>query len=68
MLTLSLLSEEESETIFSKLDMLLPLHRDLVARIEGVRGHDGKIHRIGHVLVDWVSSVVADEGISATVR
>jgi len=57
MLTLSLLSEEESETIFSKLDMLLPLHRDLVARIEGVRGHDGKIHRIGHVLVDWLPTL-----------
>uniref|UniRef100_H2YJV2 DH domain-containing protein n=1 Tax=Ciona savignyi TaxID=51511 RepID=H2YJV2_CIOSA len=53
MMTLKMLSEEESTRIFGKLDCLLPLHENLLQHLEAQRNSDGKCDAIGHVFLSW---------------
>ena len=55
MMTLKMLSEEQVTRIFGTLDCLLPLHEDLLLRLEDTRPENGRIEGVGHVFIDWVS-------------
>uniref|UniRef100_S4RH96 DH domain-containing protein n=1 Tax=Petromyzon marinus TaxID=7757 RepID=S4RH96_PETMA len=54
MLTLAIMTEEELAQIFGSLDSFIPLHEDLVRRLDGARQGDGSIHHVGPLLLDWV--------------
>ena len=54
MVTLKMLNEDEVSRIFGKLDCLLPLHEDLLSRLEKTRTKDGKTDGVGHVFIEWV--------------
>lgn len=56
MVTLKMLSDEEVTLIFGKLGRLLPLHEELLAKLEQARGDDGRTLAIGYVFVEWVSA------------
>lgn len=55
MLTLKLVSDEESEIIFGGLESLLPPHVTMVNRIEAERDSAGCTHQLGPALLEWVS-------------
>ena len=55
MVTLKMLTDNEVSRIFGKLDCLLPLHEDLLARLEKTRTKDGKTDGVGDVFIEWVS-------------
>ena len=55
MMTLKMLSEEEVTRIFGTLDCLLPLHEDLLSRLEATRSENGRTEGVGHVFIEWVS-------------
>jgi len=52
--TLKMLTEDEVNRIFGKLDCLLPLHEDLLGHLISSRAENGRTEAIGHVFVDWV--------------
>ena len=54
MLTLKLLTAEQVSLVFSELDSLLPLHRNLIQKIKDIRRSDGRIDDIGRVFLEWV--------------
>jgi len=55
MMTLKMLSDEEVTRIFGTLDCLLPLHEDLLSRLEATRSTNGRTEGVGHVFIAWVS-------------
>lgn len=55
MVTLKMLSDDIVNLIFGKLDCLLPLHEQLVQKLEEARGDDGRTHAVGHIFLEWVS-------------
>ncbi len=55
MVTLNLLTDEEVKHIFSKIHSLLPIHEDLIKKMEKIRDDKGRIYQLGHTLVNWVS-------------
>ncbi|NXW30384.1 ARHG3 factor, partial [Phaetusa simplex] len=54
MLKLSIMTEQELNQIFGTLDSLIPLHEDLLRRLQAVRKPDGSIEHVGHILVGWL--------------
>ncbi|XP_064309929.1 rho guanine nucleotide exchange factor 3 isoform X1 [Phalacrocorax carbo] len=54
MLKLSIMTEQELNQIFGTLDSLIPLHEDLLRRLQEVRKPDGSTERVGHILVGWL--------------
>ncbi|XP_027323384.1 rho guanine nucleotide exchange factor 3 isoform X4 [Anas acuta] len=54
MLKLSIMTEQELNQIFGTLDSLIPLHEDLLRRLQEVRKSDGSTEHVGHILVDWL--------------
>ncbi|XP_074861563.1 rho guanine nucleotide exchange factor 3 isoform X2 [Carettochelys insculpta] len=54
MLKLSIMTEEELNQIFGTLDSLIPLHEDLLRRLQEVRKPDGSTDHVGHILVAWL--------------
>lgn len=54
MVTLKMLTDEEVTLIFGKLGRLLPLHEELLSKLEQARGEDGKTLAIGCIFVEWV--------------
>ncbi|XP_043936654.1 rho guanine nucleotide exchange factor 3-like [Protopterus annectens] len=59
MLKLTIMSEEELNQIFGTLDSLIPLHEDLLNRLQKVRREDGTVDEVGPTLVDWLPSLNA---------
>lgn len=60
MLTLKLLTAEQVSLVFSELDSLLPLHRNLIQKIKDIRDSDGRINEIGRVFLEWVCTIVSE--------
>ncbi|XP_036388543.1 rho guanine nucleotide exchange factor 3-like [Megalops cyprinoides] len=54
MLKLSIMSEQELTQIFSTLDSLIPLHEDLLRRLQEARKPDGSTEYVGHILLEWL--------------
>ncbi|XP_014107310.1 PREDICTED: rho guanine nucleotide exchange factor 3 isoform X3 [Pseudopodoces humilis] len=54
MLKLSIMTEQELNQIFGTLDSLIPLHEDLLRRLQEVRKPDGSTDCVGHILVGWL--------------
>lgn len=54
MLTLAILPEGELREIFGPLDSLVPLHEDLLGRLQGLRQEDGTVPEVGPTLLDWL--------------
>uniref|UniRef100_A0A8C9FVV5 Rho guanine nucleotide exchange factor 3 n=1 Tax=Pavo cristatus TaxID=9049 RepID=A0A8C9FVV5_PAVCR len=54
MLKLSIMTEQELNQIFGTLDSLIPLHEDLLRRLQEVRKSDGSTEHVGHILVGWL--------------
>ncbi|KAM6413898.1 rho guanine nucleotide exchange factor 3 isoform 3-T3 [Rhynochetos jubatus] len=54
MLKLSIMTEQELNQIFGTLDSLIPLHEDLLGRLQEVRKPDGSTEHVGHILVGWL--------------
>ncbi|XP_061147578.1 rho guanine nucleotide exchange factor 3 isoform X2 [Syngnathus typhle] len=54
MLTLSIMTEQELNQIFSTLDSLIPLHEDLLSRLCQARNPDGSTEHVGQILTEWL--------------
>ncbi|XP_041837099.1 rho guanine nucleotide exchange factor 3 isoform X3 [Melanotaenia boesemani] len=54
MLKLCIMTEQELNQIFGTLDSLIPLHEDLLSRLQGARKPDGSTEHVGHILTDWL--------------
>ncbi|XP_028285262.1 rho guanine nucleotide exchange factor 3 isoform X2 [Parambassis ranga] len=54
MLKLSIMTEQELNQIFGTLDSLIPLHEDLLSRLQEARKPDGSTEHVGHILTDWL--------------
>ncbi|XP_072345086.1 rho guanine nucleotide exchange factor 3-like [Scyliorhinus torazame] len=61
MLKLCIMSEEELNQIFGSLYSLIPLHQDLLSRLQQVRRADGTVYEVGRTLVDWCPSLAGYE-------
>uniref|UniRef100_A0A3Q3GPH0 Rho guanine nucleotide exchange factor (GEF) 3 n=1 Tax=Labrus bergylta TaxID=56723 RepID=A0A3Q3GPH0_9LABR len=57
MLKLSIMTEQELNQIFGTLDSLIPLHEDLLSRLQDARKADGSTEHVGHILTDWVTAL-----------
>lgn len=55
MLKLDIMTESELGQIFGTLDSLIPLHEDLLVRLEGLRGAEKTVQEVGPTMMDWVS-------------
>uniref|UniRef100_A0AAQ6ANN4 Rho guanine nucleotide exchange factor (GEF) 3, like n=1 Tax=Amphiprion ocellaris TaxID=80972 RepID=A0AAQ6ANN4_AMPOC len=53
MLKLDILTESELGQIFGTLDSLIPLHEDLLSRLERLRGSEKTVGEVGPTLRDW---------------
>lgn len=62
MLKLCIMSEEELTHIFGDLDSYIPLHEDLVQRLEEATPPDGIVGEIGQILIDWLPRLHAYKG------
>lgn len=54
MLKLDIMTESELGQIFGTLDSLIPLHEDLLARLERLRGSEKTVGAVGVTLFNWV--------------
>ncbi|XP_065845206.1 rho guanine nucleotide exchange factor 3-like [Oscarella lobularis] len=48
-----LLTREEHETLFSNVATLLPIHDDLISKLELLRNNDGTVDNPGEVVLEW---------------
>ncbi|XP_069581916.1 rho guanine nucleotide exchange factor (GEF) 3, like isoform X2 [Brachyistius frenatus] len=53
MLKLKLITEAELGLIFGTLDSLVPLHQDLLSRLERLRGSEKTVGEVGPTLLNW---------------
>ncbi|XP_074537728.1 rho guanine nucleotide exchange factor (GEF) 3, like isoform X2 [Halichoeres trimaculatus] len=53
MLKLDILTESERGQIFGTLDSLIPLHEDLLSRLERLRGSEKTVGEVGPTLMNW---------------
>nr|XP_019951560.1 PREDICTED: rho guanine nucleotide exchange factor 3-like isoform X2 [Paralichthys olivaceus] len=53
MLKLDIMTESELGQIFGTLDSLIPLHEDLLSRLERLRGSENTVGQVGSTLLDW---------------
>ncbi|XP_021179239.2 rho guanine nucleotide exchange factor 3 isoform X2 [Fundulus heteroclitus] len=53
MLKLDIMTESELGQIFGTLDSLIPLHEDLLARLERLRGSEKTVGEVGPTLLNW---------------
>ncbi|CAN9516051.1 unnamed protein product [Ophioblennius macclurei] len=53
MLKLDILTESELGQIFGTLDSLIPLHQDLLSRLERLRGSEKTVGEVGTTLMNW---------------
>ncbi|XP_060679151.1 rho guanine nucleotide exchange factor 3-like, partial [Hemiscyllium ocellatum] len=61
MLKLSIMSEDELNQIFGSLYSLIPLHEDLLSRLQQVRKADGTVSEVGAILIEWFPLLQAYE-------
>ncbi|XP_075041651.1 rho guanine nucleotide exchange factor 3-like isoform X2 [Mixophyes fleayi] len=54
MLKLAIMTQEELTQIFSILDTLPPLHRDLFDRLVRLRREDGTVEQVGPTMLEWL--------------
>ncbi|KAL1020526.1 hypothetical protein UPYG_G00001220 [Umbra pygmaea] len=53
MLKLDIMTESELGQIFGTLDSLIPLHQDLLTRLERLRGSEKTVGAVGQTLLSW---------------
>uniref|UniRef100_A0A8P4G0I2 Rho guanine nucleotide exchange factor (GEF) 3, like n=1 Tax=Dicentrarchus labrax TaxID=13489 RepID=A0A8P4G0I2_DICLA len=53
MLKLDIMTESELGQIFGTLDSLIPLHEDLLGRLERLRGSEKTVGEVGPTLMNW---------------
>ncbi|XP_072305944.1 rho guanine nucleotide exchange factor (GEF) 3, like isoform X2 [Eucyclogobius newberryi] len=53
MLKLDIMTERELGQIFGTLDSLIPMHKDLLERLERLRGSEKTVGEIGPTLLNW---------------
>ncbi|KAG7520650.1 rho guanine nucleotide exchange factor 3-like isoform X1 [Solea senegalensis] len=53
MLKLDIMTESELGQIFGTLDSLIPLHEDLLSRLERLRGSEKTVGEVGNTLLNW---------------
>ncbi|XP_035500675.1 rho guanine nucleotide exchange factor (GEF) 3, like isoform X2 [Scophthalmus maximus] len=53
MLKLEIMTESELGQIFGTLDSLIPLHEDLLSRLERLRGSEKTVGQVGPTLLHW---------------
>ncbi|XP_034028419.1 rho guanine nucleotide exchange factor (GEF) 3, like [Thalassophryne amazonica] len=53
MLKLDIMTESELGQIFGTLDSLIPLHQDLLTRLERLRGQENTVGEVGPTLLNW---------------
>ncbi|XP_068196740.1 rho guanine nucleotide exchange factor (GEF) 3, like [Antennarius striatus] len=53
MLKLDIMTESELGQIFGTLDSLIPLHQDLLERLERLRGSEKTVGQVGPTLMNW---------------
>ncbi|XP_041656217.1 rho guanine nucleotide exchange factor (GEF) 3, like [Cheilinus undulatus] len=53
MLKLDIMTESELGQIFGTLDSLIPLHEDLLTRLERLRGSEKTVGEVGPTLMNW---------------
>ncbi|CAJ1085102.1 rho guanine nucleotide exchange factor (GEF) 3%2C like [Xyrichtys novacula] len=53
MLKLDIMTESELGQIFGTLDSLIPLHEDLLSRLERLRGSEKTVGEVGPTLLNW---------------
>ncbi|XP_068590042.1 rho guanine nucleotide exchange factor (GEF) 3, like [Cebidichthys violaceus] len=53
MLKLDIMTESELGQIFGTLDSLIPLHQDLLSRLERLKGSEKTIGQVGPTLMNW---------------
>ncbi|XP_028309313.1 rho guanine nucleotide exchange factor (GEF) 3, like isoform X2 [Gouania willdenowi] len=53
MLKLNIMTESELGQIFGTLDSLVPLHEDLLCRLERLRGSEKTVGQVGPTLINW---------------
>ncbi|KAM9856026.1 rho guanine nucleotide exchange factor (GEF) 3, like isoform 2-T3 [Aulostomus maculatus] len=53
MLKLDIMNESELGQIFGTLDSLIPLHEDLLSRLERLRGSEKTVGEVGPTLMNW---------------
>ncbi|KAJ8017308.1 hypothetical protein DPEC_G00016520 [Dallia pectoralis] len=53
MLKLDIMTESELGQIFGTLDSLIPLHQDLLTRLERLRGSEKTVGAVGQTLLNW---------------
>ncbi|KAM4610913.1 rho guanine nucleotide exchange factor (GEF) 3, like isoform 2-T2 [Polymixia lowei] len=53
MLKLDIMTESELGQIFGTLDSLIPLHEDLLSRLEKLRGSEKTVGEVGPTLLNW---------------
>ena len=54
MLTLDLVTREEFDTIFSNIDKLIPVHENLIVRLQQVKCIDGRFGEIAKPFLEWI--------------
>ena len=54
MLALDLLTLEEFDTIFSNIDKLIPVHENLIVRLQQVKCIDGRFGEIAKPFLEWI--------------
>ncbi|XP_048879594.1 rho guanine nucleotide exchange factor (GEF) 3, like [Brienomyrus brachyistius] len=53
MLKLDIMTESELGQIFGTLDTLIPMHEDLLTKLENLRGSEKTVGEVGPTLLDW---------------
>ncbi|ESO04997.1 hypothetical protein HELRODRAFT_150157, partial [Helobdella robusta] len=55
---LNLLNEDELTIIFGEIDSLLPIHRELAAKLVEQRLSDGRTEFVGDILLTWIPKLI----------
>uniref|UniRef100_A0A674P502 Neuroepithelial cell transforming 1 n=1 Tax=Takifugu rubripes TaxID=31033 RepID=A0A674P502_TAKRU len=59
MLKLSIMTEEELAHLFGDLDAYIPLHEELLKKLDEETGPDGTVAQIGQIVIDWLPGLNA---------
>ncbi|KAH9510215.1 Rho guanine nucleotide exchange factor 3 [Bulinus truncatus] len=58
-MTFGLMSTSDISTLFGNIDKLIPIHNDLINRLEAKRNSDGITHSVGKQILDWTNKLSA---------
>ncbi|CAL1541779.1 unnamed protein product [Lymnaea stagnalis] len=59
LITLGLMSQADVNTLFGNIDQLIPVHRDLLTRLQQQRKSDGTTHNVGRQIFEWTNKLSA---------